>query len=129
MGSIWDSDMLLFDVTMASPLVEEIAEIHSEEKENLSENVEEVEEDVEELQEEVGEDEEVEEELHEEEAEVDMRLQGQIKSALVQEREPTRKLHSEMINIFLKLFDAVLINVPIHEGYIPCLININVYMI
>ena len=37
----------------ASPLVEEIAEIHSEEKENLSENVEEVEEDVEVLQGEV----------------------------------------------------------------------------
>ena len=33
--------------------MEEIAEIHSEEKENLSENVEEVEEDVEELQGEV----------------------------------------------------------------------------
>ena len=75
----------------------------------------------------MDEDEEVEEELHEEEAEVDMLLQGQIKSALVLEREPTRKLHSETTNILIKLFDVVLINVPIHERYIPCWININVY--
>ena len=77
----------------------------------------------------MDEDEEVEEELREEEAEVDMLLQGQIKSALVLERVLIRKLHLEMINIFLTLFDVVLINVPIHEGYIPCLMNIIVYKI
>ena len=77
----------------------------------------------------MDEDEEVEEELHAVEAGVDMLLQGPIKSALVLEQEQTRKLHSATTKILLKLFDVVLINIPIHEGYIPCLININVYKI